>query len=246
MASAKPERDPILSQHTRDVLMIGGSIVAMLGGIYYVYTVAKKPAEKALHAVTGTPTARKTTTPVTPRTVRTVTKTVVQTVVQTPRSTSTTSSAQHTSTVTYRAPQILPSFVTNRCGTVYVSLGLWRNRAGLAYIAKYTNGKLVAQYPQVEPQGSPWLKANTWGGGYACPTSAQTFTYTVRSGNTLSGIAACSGSTVAQLASMNGITNVNQIDVGQVLKVPRPCALNAGSARSAQLQIVSGNVQGVN
>ena len=242
MAQPTHEKPPLLSQRTRDKLMLFGGVVATLGGIYYVYTVAKKPAEKAIHAVTGTPTARQTTAPVTPRTIRTtVVKTVVKTVPRTPH---TTPRPTSTTAMTYRAPQTVPSFVTRKCGTVYVSLGLWRNRTGLAYIAKYVDGHLVAQYPQPEPAGSPWLTANTWSGGYACPGSTPTYTYTVQPGDTLSGIAACTGSTVSQLAALNHIANVNYIEVGQVLTVPNPCV--SGRTAAAQLQVVSAQVQGVN
>lgn len=44
-------------------------------------------------------------------------------------------------------------------------------------------------------------------------------TYTIKSGDTLSGIASSYGMTTSQLASLNGITNTNLIYVGQVLKV---------------------------
>lgn len=46
-------------------------------------------------------------------------------------------------------------------------------------------------------------------------------TYTVKSGDTLSGIAARYGTTVSAIASLNGITNTNLIYVGQVLKIPK-------------------------
>lgn len=241
---ARSTKDPILSQRTRDLMLIGGSI-ATVGGVYYVYTLVKKPAEKALHTVVGSPSHRTTTVPVTP--VHTLTKTVVHTVsrTQTVSRTTTARTPKASPTMTYRAPQQLPSYVTRRCGTVYISLGLWRNRAGLAYIAKYVDGVLVAQYPQPEPSPSPWLKSGTWSGGSTCASSASTFTYTVRYGDTLSGIAACTGSTVAQLAAMNHISNVNLITVGQVLKVPNPC-VRTSQRTAAQLQVVSAAIQGVN
>jgi len=44
-------------------------------------------------------------------------------------------------------------------------------------------------------------------------------TYTVVSGDTLSGIAAKFGTTVDSLVSINGITNPNEISVGQVIKL---------------------------
>ncbi len=49
-------------------------------------------------------------------------------------------------------------------------------------------------------------------------------TYTVRSGDTLSGIAARYGTTAAELGRINGIANLNLINVGQVLR------LSGGSA----------------
>lgn len=44
--------------------------------------------------------------------------------------------------------------------------------------------------------------------------------YTVKKGDTLSGIAVFTGTTVADLVSANGIKNPNLIRVGQVLKIP--------------------------
>ena len=232
---AEDTRKEYLSQKTRDLLMIGGGI-ATIGGVYYVYTLVKKPVSRAVHTVVGTPqTSRQTTTPVTPRSTphtRTHTTTHTVTKTSTPRHTS-----HVTPTHTSRAPQTLPSYVTRRCGTVFVSLGLWSpKRTGLAYIAKYKNGQLVAQYPQSEPSGSPWLKQGTWSGGYTC-ASSQTYTYTVQSGDTLSQIAACDGTTVSQLASLNHISNPNVIYVGQVLKLPNPwigCGSSGGSSGSSQ------------
>ncbi|WP_346216434.1 GH25 family lysozyme [Caldifermentibacillus hisashii] len=50
-------------------------------------------------------------------------------------------------------------------------------------------------------------------------STSTTTTYTVKRGDTLSGIAAKYGTTVSNLASLNNIKNVNRIYVGQVLKV---------------------------
>jgi LysM repeat protein len=47
-----------------------------------------------------------------------------------------------------------------------------------------------------------------------------TGTYVVKPGDTLSSIAVRFGTTVQELAALNGITNINLIYVGQVLKVP--------------------------
>lgn len=48
----------------------------------------------------------------------------------------------------------------------------------------------------------------------------QTFSYTVRPGDTLWGLARRYGTTVAELVRLNGIANPNLIDVGQVLRIP--------------------------
>lgn len=50
-------------------------------------------------------------------------------------------------------------------------------------------------------------------------TTNQTITYTVQAGNTLSQIASEYGTTVAEIAGLNGIANPNLIYVGQVLKI---------------------------
>lgn len=49
--------------------------------------------------------------------------------------------------------------------------------------------------------------------------SSSSKTYTVKSGDTLSGIAAKYGTTYQEIAKKNGITNPNKIYVGQVLKI---------------------------
>jgi lysozyme len=60
-------------------------------------------------------------------------------------------------------------------------------------------------------------------GGPASPTPPATAaqTYTVRSGDTLTAIAAKFGTTVAALSAANNITNPNLISVGQVLRIPK-------------------------
>ena len=60
-------------------------------------------------------------------------------------------------------------------------------------------------------------------------SSSATGTYTVRSGDTLSGIAAKYGMTTSALASLNGITNYNLIYVNQVLKVSGNAATTSAS-----------------
>ena len=60
------------------------------------------------------------------------------------------------------------------------------------------------------------------GGGSSKPSASSSGggTYTVKSGDTLSGIAAAHGTTWQTLQSLNGIANANLIYPGQVLKLP--------------------------
>jgi LysM repeat protein len=59
------------------------------------------------------------------------------------------------------------------------------------------------------------------GGSSTTPTTTGgTTSYTVRAGDTLSGVAYRLGTTVNDIVSLNGIVNPNLIYVGQVLKVP--------------------------
>ena len=55
--------------------------------------------------------------------------------------------------------------------------------------------------------------------GRGTVSATQTVNYTVKSGDTLSGIAAKYGTTYQQLAAINNIANPNKIYVGQVLKI---------------------------
>ena len=66
----------------------------------------------------------------------------------------------------------------------------------------------------------------------AKPAAAATSSYTVRSGDTLSGIAAKYGTTAANLASINGISNPNLIQAGQVIKVTGTAAAKTYMVRS--------------
>jgi GH25 family lysozyme M1 (1,4-beta-N-acetylmuramidase)/LysM repeat protein len=59
----------------------------------------------------------------------------------------------------------------------------------------------------------------TTGGGGTSSTVTQK-TYTIKSGDTLSAVAVKYGTTVAAIASLNNIKDINKIKVGQVLKIP--------------------------
>ncbi|MGW1185885.1 LysM peptidoglycan-binding domain-containing protein [Streptomyces drozdowiczii] len=57
---------------------------------------------------------------------------------------------------------------------------------------------------------------------YKAPTPSTTGTYTVKSGDTLSEIAAAHGTTTTALASLNGIKDPNKLGAGQKLKLSAP------------------------
>ena len=88
--------------------------------------------------------------------------------------------------------------------------------------------ELVAANPQLLKIGDkltipvgvaiPQESGNTTGSTGGTPVSSRT--YTVQRGDTLSGIAIRFGTTVAALATANGLANPNAIQVGQVLTIP--------------------------
>jgi LysM repeat protein len=81
------------------------------------------------------------------------------------------------------------------------------------------------------------IPGGSGGGGGTSPSSA---THTVRSGDTLAGIAARYGTTVGALASANGISNPNLIVVGrslQILGTARPSTTGSPSTGSGGTQL---------
>lgn len=85
----------------------------------------------------------------------------------------------------------------------------------------YAGGKGDSQIPTPAPKPQP------------APTPNPSMTYTVQSGDTLSGIAAKYGTTVAALVRLNGIANPDLIHVGAVLKITgngKPASSSGSSA----------------
>jgi LysM repeat protein len=77
--------------------------------------------------------------------------------------------------------------------------------------------KIVAQLSEIVKRAKAITAPTSPGGGSA---PGGTATYTVKKGDTLSAIAAAHGTTVAKLASLNGLKDADEITAGQKLKLP--------------------------
>ena len=87
----------------------------------------------------------------------------------------------------------------------------------LEYNARYIRGFITPDFAAIAKK-----MGGTSGGtaGTQKPAAQQGNTYTVKAGDTLSGIAAKYGTTYQVLAAYNGISDPNRISVGQVIKIP--------------------------
>lgn len=136
------------------------------------------------------------------------------------------------------APLALPSYVTRRCGTAYVSFGLSPANAQYVMVGEYTDGQLVAQYYQPVSVAGSFQTAGSWVGGDACAGSGSgslqfcqtTFTVQAYTGGTsaqagtLSGIAAKFNTTVQAIIDANiakyPTISANYIQPGWTLCIP--------------------------
>lgn len=89
---------------------------------------------------------------------------------------------------------------------------------------KITKIKTGAKNPYLIENGRCWVNDGDIRSVGAVPQATQTqagsaSTYTVKSGDTLSGIAKKCGTTVKRLQDLNGIKNANKIYVGQKIKI---------------------------
>ena len=78
----------------------------------------------------------------------------------------------------------------------------------------------------------------------ASAPAAKAGTYTVKSGDTLGGIAARHHSSSAAIASANHISNPNALKVGQVLRIPAASAVKKPAARKATVPASRYTVKG--
>lgn len=85
--------------------------------------------------------------------------------------------------------------------------------------ARLSNGEYVMQNSAVRKYGTRFMNDLNQGAfGFATGGSVGS-TYTVKSGDTLSGIAQKFNTTVSKLAALNNIQNKNMINIGQILKI---------------------------
>ena len=106
------------------------------------------------------------------------------------------------------------------------------------------NRTSLDNYGQVSKAGQ--VSVPNQGSG-STPSVSATGTYTVVSGDTLSGIAARYGTTVANLVALNGISNPNLIRVGQVLKVSGSASTStpAASATGTYTVVAGDTLSGI-
>lgn len=74
--------------------------------------------------------------------------------------------------------------------------------------------------PPVVPPETEGKNPETTTPATAPTTEKKEITYTVKEGDAMSTIANANGMTSAELAAYNGITDVNSLHIGQVLKIP--------------------------
>ena len=82
--------------------------------------------------------------------------------------------------------------------------------------------------------------------GVTTTTQVSGDTYVVKSGDTLSGIAAKYGTTYQELAKYNNISNPNRISVGQVIKIPNSQAITSWTPKIGDIVIYNGDKHYVN
>lgn len=105
---------------------------------------------------------------------------------------------------------------------------------------EYGNGDirkviLGSRYKEVQD------KINGSASSSSASSSSSTITYTVKSGDTLSGIASKYGTTYQKIASDNGISDPNKIYVGQKLKIKKGSSSSGSSSSKKYYTVKSGD-----
>ena len=103
---------------------------------------------------------------------------------------------------------------------------------------RYIRGFIAPDFAAAA-KGMPSTGTQTGGTSGGSSTASGT-TYTVKAGDTLSGIAAKYGTTYQALAAYNGISNPNRINVGQVIKIPQSGGSGAAAPQAATHTVAAG------
>ena len=113
---------------------------------------------------------------------------------------------------------MIPLFTFIVIGLVAAGLTWYYSRPELT--DQKTKAEKIENAPNVKEE--PQLKNTTPAPAATTPAPAATSatTYTVQSGDTMSSIANANGLTSKQVADYNGITDVDSLKIGQVLKIP--------------------------
>jgi LysM repeat protein len=106
--------------------------------------------------------------------------------------------------------------------------------AQLASLNNISNPNMIFVGQQLKTTGNAAAASSNT--ATATPTTSSASSYTVKSGDTLNAVARQTGVSVARLASLNNISNVNVISVGQVLKLDGAATPQA-SAPVAKAQV---------
>ena len=115
---------------------------------------------------------------------------------------------------------MIPLFTFIVIGIVAAGLTWYYSRPEIT--DQKTKAEKIENAPNVkeEPQLKDAAPATNPTPAAPASTAAPATTYTVQSGDTMSSIANASGITSKQLADYNGITDVDSLKIGQVLKIP--------------------------
>ena len=138
------------------------------------------------------------------------------------------SSTASGTTYTVKAGDTL-SGIAAKYGTTYQALAAYN---GISDPNRINVGQVI----KIPQSGTTGTTGGTSGGS----STASGTTYTVKAGDTLSGIAAKYGTTYQALAAYNGISNPNRINVGQVIKIPQSGGSGAAAPQAATHTVAAG------
>ena len=127
--------------------------------------------------------------------------------------------------------QLSPNCYTGNLRKAFLNTGKFKEYTDSAHLTSDAYAEVGAIYLK---EGSHVVMALSNGSkaGNDSSVTVSGETYTVKSGDTLSEIAAAMNVSVSELASYNGISNPNVINVGQVIKKPQKTQNNTSSVNT--------------